>query len=424
VEIATVRFRRLLFVAAAVLVCDQALAFDKWKAYSPPPLTCSDGYLGLSLSSDGKNCVQISGDATEAISNDSEAGNSYSVESFGRAALIFDERGAVSLGSHFSSEPDPFSNDNLGDNETALNVTEAFGRLGDERAYIEGGLLDSQFDSLAANANDIDWLTDLYPPFIDLYGSTAGLVFGGLGLQGKGEITPNISTGIGIENMDGQALTTGTKHTNVGLPGTVVAFARYNDGPTEGKATVAIGGIEDGHIDAWNLSAFAQGEIGSFKLLGTGYAASTGDWSGVASGKLSLGEIFLALDAGLGSMGREIDFSADLGDPDKEASVGISGRYADDVTLPVIPHFSGGIAVIRQTEVDASILPLENLKLQAALGRADTIWIVGTPLDDSSLVYGKLSAAWQPTTQTMISAVYTTTSLGGQRFQVSAEERK
>jgi hypothetical protein len=387
-------------ITASIALTTPAQSFEPWKPYQPPALTCGSYWLGLPLN-DGRGCLQVSGNAVETISNDTQAGITFWYPATGRVGVIVDDAsglaGVLGIREHRSPFSTYSSSGILAPDHDHLDLSEAFLTVG-RTVQIRAGLLDATFDSLAARAEDFDWITDL-EPFANLY-ALGTVRHGGLGAQIFGVVAGGLSAGAGLEDL-------GTRSDYV----TALGYFDLRQGEdSEAKVTTMVGGLADGPPDNWSVEGFAKTRLGILELLSTATLSSDGTWRASASGRLTLGVVFVAAGAEDGNDEADVTGSIHVGDPNLGPSIGLAGRFEESTAY-----------TIEQIQLHGSILPVENMRLEAILGQTEA-WISGQA-DLGPIQYAAVSAAWHPTDAIQFSASYGGNSLGGWKVTGGAEQR-
>lgn len=397
-------FRAAVFAASILLSAGSALAFEKWKAYEAPALTCDAG-LSVAL---GPGCLQLSGDVLLETGWDNAAGTlSLGIET-GRAAYISDSGLALVIGEKAYNAPELFV---LGygsfDQSTGVYLNEAFVQAGSD-SYIRAGLLDPKLDTLAPKVDDFEPLDHfgliLPYPLVD------GVRLGGLGVQASADLGAGFRASAGLEDLAGTGGASGWLLNGGPGDGTAIAALSYAGSNLSGKVTATLSGVSDGSPDDWSVNGYIDAVTGDLETLATVSAESVLDnWNAGLTSKLSLRPLYLTATL-YQSEGNATEFggTAELGDRDTEPSAGIGfWRY-----------FAANNSV-EDAEVYGSFFPLENLKLSGALG--------SYLYDDATYApteYVTLGATWQPVAGAQLAVVGQAYSDGGAKLVVSPEGRR
>lgn len=376
-----------------------AQPFEVWEEYEPPPITCNDGWIGLTLNDSG--CLQVSGNAKELIGSDTAAGNYLGYSASGRAAVIVDDAVGLAgvVGTRMWRSPYWSYNSSgvLMPDTDHFELSEGFVTFG-RGLTVRAGLLDATFDSLAASAQDFDWLTDIDPA--DSHYGQSSIPRGGLGAQMLTDHAGPFAAAVGLEDIG-----------SLPASGTALGYLHFSGASeTESKLTGMISGVADGRVDDWSMEAFARTKLGAVELLSTATASSAEAWQALLSSRLTLGQVFVAASVERGSRDEtEVIGSIHVGDPELGPSLGIGGRL-----------YHSEASSIGQVEVRGSVLPLENMQLTASLGNAE---ITNLGFYRGPIQYGSVGATWRPTDMVQLTAQYTANSLGGWKVGASAEQR-
>ncbi|RYE08423.1 MAG: hypothetical protein EOP22_13700 [Hyphomicrobiales bacterium] len=360
--------RRLLLAAVAAMLAGQALGFEAIEPYSPPELLeCWDSGLSWSDEETGR-CLFLSGYVGLTAGWDSQAGLLGSTGGKARLGVVVDQTMGLAAAMGVETEL-AFSN-----GTSIFRLNEAYVQIGTElRARV--GYFDRTYGSLV-NGTRIEPITILRPFIGTEFASVYG---GGLGIQLLADVGA-WSFGVSLEDVEGydNSYWYWAWPPQPTPPGSLIAKASYDDGMIAAKIVGQAAGVLDGQVDFWSVSGsfLFEGEVGDLLLFG-GIDEDNAQYGATAKAHLGPGYITVTVSGTFDE--NVLGASIGIGDRDVGPAIDLSGQAYI------------GSQIVTQIQLTGSVVPVENLRVQGAIGQFSDAWF-------GPVTYVRGSVEWRPTT--------------------------